>query len=340
MIVPASLLTYAILLLAAGAPALARARWPDRAPRLAVSAWLALTGTAVASVVLAGLALSVPEIRLSSSFARLVRACALALRAQYAHPGGAVLASAGFLLALAVTGQVCWHSARTVAGASLARRRHRRGLAITGRLDHRLGAVVVDHDDPAAWCLPGTGRPVVLTTAAINALDHRQLEAVLAHERAHQRGKHHILLAIASSLAAAFPFLAAFRTGHEQVSRLVELLADDAAITACPRLTVAEAILTLSAPAPTSALLSAGGPGTAARVRRLITAPRALGRSAMVGGTLAITTLVLFPILLLAAPALAVIGEADCPIVVQHTAASATVANYNIRPGLSVAELG
>ncbi len=46
MIVAVALLGYAILLLTAGAAALARARWADRAPRLAVAAWLALTGSA------------------------------------------------------------------------------------------------------------------------------------------------------------------------------------------------------------------------------------------------------------------------------------------------------
>jgi hypothetical protein len=36
-----ALLGYAALLLA-GAPRLARARWPERAPRLAMTVWLAL----------------------------------------------------------------------------------------------------------------------------------------------------------------------------------------------------------------------------------------------------------------------------------------------------------
>src|SRR6266700_2026522 len=45
---------------------LARARWADRAPRLAVAAWLALTGSAVASVALGGAALVVPTVRVSA----------------------------------------------------------------------------------------------------------------------------------------------------------------------------------------------------------------------------------------------------------------------------------
>jgi hypothetical protein len=55
-----ALLGYAALLLTAGAEALARARWADRAPRLGVTACLALAGSAVVSVVLGGVALVVP----------------------------------------------------------------------------------------------------------------------------------------------------------------------------------------------------------------------------------------------------------------------------------------
>jgi hypothetical protein len=85
MIVAVALLGYAALLLTAGAAALARARWADRAPRLAVAAWLALTGSAVVSVVLGGVALVVPTVRVSASLSALLTACVMALRANYAH---------------------------------------------------------------------------------------------------------------------------------------------------------------------------------------------------------------------------------------------------------------
>ena len=67
--IAATLLAYAALLLTAGASALARVAWPDRAPGLAIAAWLALAGTAVASVILGGLA-------------TLLTACVMALRAR------------------------------------------------------------------------------------------------------------------------------------------------------------------------------------------------------------------------------------------------------------------
>jgi len=323
VIAAAALLGYAGLLLAAGAPALARARWPDRAPRLAVAAWLALAGSAAASVTLGGLALVVPTVRVSADLADLLTACVMALRAQYAHPGGAALAGAGAVLALAVTARVSWCTARTLTAGALARRRHRRGLGLAGHPDPRLGAVVIDHHEPAAYCLPGGRRQVVLTTGAIDALDHVQLAAVLAHERAHQRGRHHLLVSLAGALAAAFPRIPAFRQAHEQVARLAELLADDAATAACPRLAVAGALLALGAAAPAPAAgLGAGGSATGARVRRLIAAPRPLSRAASAAGMLTVAALVAFPLLTAAGPALAARGENYCP----HAAAAAPAA--------------
>jgi hypothetical protein len=236
----------------------------------------------------------------------------MALRARYAHPGGAALAGAGAVLGLAVIARVTWCTAGTLARAGRARRRHHRGLALAGRHDGRLGAVLVDHHEAAAWCLPGGGRQVVLTTAAAQALDDVQLAAVLAHERAHQRGRHHLLVSLAGSLAAAFPRVPAFRYGHEQVARLVELIADDAAAMASPRLKVAEALLALAAPAPAAAL-GAGGSAVAARVRRLIAAPAPLGRSRAAAGLLTVAALAVFPVLVLAGPAAAVSGQRYCP---------------------------
>lgn len=313
MIAAVALLGYAVLLLTAGAAVLARAGWTDRAPRLAVAAWLALGGSAVGSVALGGAALVVPTVRVSTGISGLLAACVMALRAGYAHPGGAATAGAGALLVVAVTGRVCWCTAVTLARSTLAQRRHRRVLALTGRPDQRLGAVLVDHPEAAAWCLPGAGRQVVLTTAAVEALDEAQLAAVVAHERAHQRGHHHLLVALAGSLAAAFPRVRAFRQGHEEVARLVEFLADDAAAVVSPRLAVAGALLALAAPVPAPATLAAGGSATGARVRRLIAAPAPVSRARSAAGMLTVAALAALPLVLLAGPALAVIGRDYCP---------------------------
>ena len=311
--IAAGLAGYAVLLLTAGVPALARASWTGRAPQLAIFAWLALAGSAVASVVLSGLALTVPTAQVSGGLGALLRACDDALRARYAHPGGAVLAGAGVVLAAVLAGRVVWCATAALAVNARTSRRHRRGLQLTGHADARLGAVVVDHLEPAAYCLPGAGRPVVVTTAALHALDETQLAAVLAHERAHQAGRHHLLVTLGAVPAAAFPWVPAFRTVRDEVARLAELAADDAAATRSPRLAVAEALLTLGAPPAGAAVLGAGGSSAAARVRRLIAAPNPLSRTATAGWALAVTALAASPLVLMLSPAV-VLAAGQCPI--------------------------
>jgi Peptidase family M48 len=307
------LLVYAWLLLTVGASLLARARWPDRAPRLAIATWLALNGSAISSVILGGVALTVPTARVSHHLAGLLATCVMAVQARYAHPGGAALGGVGAVLTLAPAARVCWCTARALATAWRDGQQHCRQLRAVGRADQRLGAVVVDYDEPAAYCLPGPRQPIVLTSAAIEALDDAQLTAVLAHERAHQQGRHHLLVLIAGSLAAAFPRVPAFRHGREQVTRLAELLADDVAAKTSPRLTVAEALLALGAPVLAAPLaLGAGGSATGIRVKRLLGASAPLSRPRATAGLITLTAVMVFPFLALAGPALTLIGM-HCP---------------------------
>lgn len=312
-VIAAGLVAYAALLLAAGAPALARAAWPDRAPRLAIFAWLALAWSGVTSVVLGGLALAVPAGRVSDGLGGLLAACEMMLRARYAHPGGTALAVTGAVLAVAVSVRLTWSAAAILAANARAGRRHRGRLRLAGRTDARLGAIVVDHGEPAAYCLPGTGRQVVVTTAALRALDEAQLAAVLAHERAHQAGRHHLLVSLAAVTAAAFPRVPAFRTARAEVARLAELAADDAAAARSPRLAVAEALLTLGTAPAGAAALGAGGSTAAARVRRMIAAPNPLSRVATAGGALAVAALVVFPLVVLVGPAVTAFAMGYCP---------------------------
>jgi Zn-dependent protease with chaperone function len=310
-VIAVALLGYAALLLTAGPGPLARARWPESAPRLAIAAWFALTGSAVASVLAGGLALMVPTVRVSADLAGLLAACVMALRSQYAHPGGAALTGAGAVLALAVLARITWCTARALAQAAGARRRHRLQLSLVGSPDPLLGAVIVRHHEPAAYCLPGPRTCIVLTTGAIKALDEGELRAVLAHERAHLRGRHHLLVNLAGALNVAFPRVPAFRIAREQVSRLAELRADDAASAAAHRLVVAGALLNLGAGVPAAAL--GAGTADAARVRRLIDGPAAIGGTRAAGVTSAVAAVVLVPLLLLAGPAASAWGMNYCP---------------------------
>lgn len=88
---------------------------------------------------------------------------------------------------------------------------------------HRDGAILISQDLAAA-------------------LSGEHLAAVVAHERAHQRGHHRLLLQLAALNLACFPRFAAARRFSDAIHLLTELLADDAAARTHGRTTVADAL--------------------------------------------------------------------------------------------------
>lgn len=315
MIVALALLGYALLLGTVGASALNRADWVDRSPRLGIAMWQALSASIVLAVVLGGAAVTIPTLQLGQSLAEILQACTAAILAQYATPGGAVVSTAGGALTVGTLSRAVYCLARELLVADRQRSRQLDALKLIGRRTPELNALIVDHGTAAAYCLPGRGHQIVLTSAAVATLTPDQLEAVMAHERAHLRGRHHLVIAGVSGLQRGFPFAGCFGHARVNVTRLVEMLADDHASRRCHRLTVATALVALAgASAPVSAL-SAGGPTALARVQRLIIPADPLGvlRTTIAG--LFIAAAFVVPIALTVTPALAAAGADYCPIV-------------------------
>jgi len=188
------------------------------------------------------------------------------------------LAAAAAALALAV---LAWRYGRSVQRAQRRTRAHAEAARITGRrLPGAGAAVVLDAAQPAAYCVPGRPAAIVLTSAALDVLDPGQLTAVLAHERAHLAGRHHLLIALTRGLAATFPGVPLFTQGPAEVARLAEMCADDAAARHSSRPTLVAALLAMGTGTPVQALpaaaLAATGGAVTARVQRLTEpAPRA-----------------------------------------------------------------
>nr|MDQ2813274.1 M56 family metallopeptidase [Actinomycetota bacterium] len=164
--------------------------------------------------------------------------------------GAAAGAAAGVLVAV-VLGRLAWCFGSAQAAASRRGALHDDALAVLGRPGHAADVTIIDADRPAVYCLPGRRR-IVLTTGALARLDGGQLDAVLAHERAHLSGRHHLVLRLAAALERAFPGVRFFAAAARQIAYLVEVTADDAAIRRSPRLTLAAALLAVAS-APSSA---------------------------------------------------------------------------------------
>ncbi|MFD8382370.1 M56 family metallopeptidase [Streptomyces sp. NPDC059679] len=246
MIVALALLGYAAALATAGGRLLRPGGWTDRAPRLGITIWLAQGVSALASAVMAGVALTVPTGRVSGNLAALLQSCVMALRAQYTSPGGAAAAASGAVLALAVLVRAAYCLAAALLRAARERARHHEVLDLVADEDGKRGLALLDHDEAAVYCLPGRRRRTVITAGALRALGHAQPAAVLAHERAHLAERHHLVLTWSAAMARAFPRIPLFRDGRAEVARLVELCADDAAAARTDRLTVAEALLAVA----------------------------------------------------------------------------------------------
>jgi len=294
---------YAVALAGPLAWWLRRTEWPSRRPALGVATWHVLAGSVLATTVLGAFA------------------AAPSGQGNHHHHDHLLVAQACLLTVVFLVAAALCLGRGVVTYLRIDRghrRRHQLLLSLAGRRDERLDAVVVDHATATAYCVPGPAGEVVLTSGAIAALGDRELAAVLAHERAHLRGRHHLVVAGAKVIRLAFPFVPVFRWAHDEVGRLVELLADDVAARRCGRSVLADALVTLAGKGGVSATppaaLGANASTVTARVDRLMRPAQLPGRWAAAGWLLALVVLPAMP-LLGAGPALA--GAADllshCP---------------------------
>jgi Zn-dependent protease with chaperone function len=276
---------------------LARLTAPGLGPRLGLAAWL----TAMASALAAA----------AAALAFLIRAAAggwnglaeVVCRSVAGHAcAQTVYQSAAFELVLAViavvaalaAGIVAWRYGRSVQRARRQTRAHREVARIVGRAltggaagdgslvtagaaasaGRRARAVVIDAAAPVAYCLWGRPATIVLSSGALEVLDPAQLGAVLAHERAHLAGRHHLLIALTRGLAAAFPAVPLFSRGQDHVARLAEMCADDAAARRSGRPALAGALLAMATGAAVpAAALGAMACAVSARLGRLAEVP-------------------------------------------------------------------
>ncbi|MGW4206264.1 M56 family metallopeptidase, partial [Streptomyces sp. NPDC004726] len=261
MITAVALAGYAVLVGVAVPYVLARARWAHRAPTVAVLAWQGLTLTFVVATALAVYHVVLAEQHVHDGLVGLLSACGLAADAP---PGDSppTLTDVGLLLApiTVVLLPVGW-LARTAWQARAERRRHVELLTMIGTEASEYGATVVDHEAPAVYCLPGRARRIVVTRGALELLTDEQLRAALEHEKAHIRGRHHLLQVATKAFARAFPGLPLARHAREQTTLLLEMIADDRALRFHSRDALATALCEVAAGRAPQAALGAGGPG-------------------------------------------------------------------------------
>jgi Zn-dependent protease with chaperone function len=311
--VGAVLVAYAALVGTLGSRMLGRARWTARAPLLGIVTYLTAGWSVVAALGLAGLTLAVHATALGGGLSHLIGACVLRLRATYATPGGATVAGLGLTLAGAVAARTAVTAITHLRAVGRQASQHAQTARLVGHREPALGAVLVEHQEPVAYCVAGRYPTVILTTGALQALDPDQLDAVLAHERAHLAGHHHRLLAMARIGRHVLPFMPLMQEADAQVARLVELHADDAATRGRDPGPLATALVVLATAASPSPTLAAAATDTVQRIHRLLGPAEPLGRARRQLLRATAAAIALAPALLALAPAVLALALGRVP---------------------------
>jgi len=247
--------------------------------RLGLGAWLTAMASVLAS---AGAAVALLAGAAAAGLPRLAQAVCQSVAGRactpvmYRSAAFEVPLAAAALAAMLTAAMLAWRYGRGVRRARQRTRAHAEAARITGRRLPVKGeaggaTVVLDAPQPAAYCVPGRPAAIVLTSGALAVLGPAQLGAVLAHERAHLAGRHHLLISLTRGLAASFPGVPVFTRGPAEVARLAEMCADDAAARRAGRPALVAALLAMGTgtAVPAAALAATGGPASA-RVHRLL----------------------------------------------------------------------
>ncbi|HEX2312837.1 MAG TPA: M56 family metallopeptidase, partial [Thermomonospora sp.] len=206
-----------------GAHVLSKARWPWGMPKVGIALWQALgLAWGVATIgALVGYAVLPYEQGITGGVPAMISDDAARLDPLHV---AALVAGVGLTAVLLVM------LAFAVVRIGRARRRHRALLALVANKSAVPGTLVLDHPAAAAYCVPGVrSSKVVVSAGTLELLDSAELAAVLAHERAHARERHDLVLLPFASLRQVFPQIGLVGRCLDSVELLIEMAADDRA---------------------------------------------------------------------------------------------------------------
>ncbi|WP_432876828.1 M56 family metallopeptidase [Kribbella sp. CA-245084] len=273
---------------------LSKSRLSERSPGLALVLWHTTVGSA-------GFAISLAAVKLVSA----VRFLPVNRSGVHGHVLSVVdtlvMVLTGLFVAYYLSARLTYAAIALLRAQRTLRRRHLDLVSVLGRHDPELDAFVIPAAAAAAYCVAGT-KKVVITDHAVELLEPRQLDAVLAHERAHLAGRHHLPVGWATLLVEAFPRVAVLKRLREATSNLVELLADDRARRMVDGSSLATAIGLLAHAAPRGSLAATGGQALA-RVERLLDPPPRRRTSALIAIAALTPLLIGVPLALASYPA-------------------------------------
>lgn len=111
---------------------------------------------------------------------------------------------------------------------------------------HRV--LVIEDASPYAWTLPSRHGGIVVSSGALDALSDSELDAVLAHERAHLLQRHHVVAAVAAGLRRTLGWVPYVRAATAALPHYLEISADAHAQRLAGTRALASALLILGSP--------------------------------------------------------------------------------------------
>jgi hypothetical protein len=228
-------------------------------PTVLLTGWvLSSVGLVAATLATVALLAVPPHEHRSPGLFQLAGDC-LAAASSGSLPGAReTLAASGIAATIAVLARLGWATrARIRAGRE--RAPHLQQLRLLAGRAAPDEPLWIRDDRPLALSVSGRPGVIIMSDTLRQELTPAAVAATLEHERAHLRGRHHLLMAIAQTLGAALPVCPLLRRAPSAVEDLVELAADARAARHCGTAAVREALCRLTGqPAPALGLAMAG----------------------------------------------------------------------------------
>ena len=294
---------------------LARAQWPGRAPFAAMVLWQSIALAGGLSMI--GAMLCYGLVPLGDNLAAGLRGLVDIMFGEQSLDTLGLLHVFALSAAALLSAHLVFTLWLTYFRINRQRRRHRDLLNLLSSPSYdRPDTLVINHEAPVAYCLPGGSRSVtVLSDGLVTLLSPEELKAVLLHEETHLAQHHHLLLWAFAAWRSALPWLPTSKLAQRAVSSLIEIMADDVALRSVSKPTLVTAIALVasgSAQLPATALVGGGAEQidtpatTSARLSRLLAPEPPLGRGQQALILLASALLLAVPTALLLVPGILV----------------------------------
>ncbi|MEV0670340.1 M56 family metallopeptidase [Mycobacterium sp. NPDC050441] len=257
MNVAAGLLIYSVAMMVLAPTLLSALTRGGSAPRFGVAAWLTAVVSVLATWIVIPILVVADVVFHGGRRASLLASCVQFLCDIAAGRAGVAAQAAVMVVAVALIVAVVGvgiKAVRTIRRLRAHSHSHAQAVRLVGRPAGQRDVFIVDTGERTAYCVAGEPPAIVVTSGAIAALGRDELQAVLAHERAHLDGHHPKIVTALRGLAMVFPRVRLMTRGAADVGRLLEMCADDVAVRRHGQHTLLAGLMALAGATPAQTL--------------------------------------------------------------------------------------